>query len=107
MVRVGGCFLQNCIRGNHLARNEILADAEVLKRALGLGAPEPIGRDFDFAERVFLYSNVYIIQNVFSFLANLKLLCLFPYEEKRTDPSTCDTDCDSDHGVDYTQQRLL
>ncbi len=50
MVRVGGCFLQNCVGGNHLARNEVLADAEVLERALGLGAPEPIGWDFDFAE---------------------------------------------------------
>jgi hypothetical protein len=37
----------------------------VLKRALGLGAPEPIGWDLDFAERVFLYSNACIIQNVF------------------------------------------
>jgi hypothetical protein len=65
MVGVGGSFLQNGVRGNHLARNEVLADAEVLKRALGLSAPKPIGWDFDFAERVFLYSNVCIIQNVF------------------------------------------
>ncbi len=33
----------------HLAWNQIFADAEVLKRALGLGTPEPIGWDFDFA----------------------------------------------------------
>jgi hypothetical protein len=32
---------------------------------LGLSAPKPIGWNFDFAERVFLYSNVCIIQNVF------------------------------------------
>src|SRR3984893_4979366 len=37
MVRVGGGFLQNGIRGNHLARNEVLADTEVLKGALDLG----------------------------------------------------------------------
>ena len=64
MVRIGRSFLENRVCGNHLTRNEILADAEVLKRALGLSAPEPVGRDFNFAERVFLYSCVGIIQNV-------------------------------------------
>ena len=39
MVRVGGGFLQNRVRGNHLARDQVLADAEVLKGALGLSAP--------------------------------------------------------------------
>ncbi len=39
MVRVGGGFLQNGVCGNHLARDQILADAEVLKGALGLGSP--------------------------------------------------------------------
>jgi hypothetical protein len=38
MVRVGGGFLQNGIRGNHLARNEVLADTEVLKGALDLAS---------------------------------------------------------------------
>jgi hypothetical protein len=50
IVGVGGSFLQKGVRGNHLARNEILADAEVLKGALRLGAPEPIGWDLDLAE---------------------------------------------------------
>ena len=67
MVRIGRSFLENCVRGNHLTRNEIFADAEVLKRALGLSAPEPVGWDFDFAQRVFLYSSVGIIQNVILF----------------------------------------
>ena len=49
MVRIGGSFLKNCVRDNHLARNEVLAHTEVLKRALGLSAPEPVGRDFDFS----------------------------------------------------------
>ena len=31
MVRVGGGFLQNGVRGNHLTRDQVLADAEVLK----------------------------------------------------------------------------
>jgi hypothetical protein len=39
MVRVGGGFFQNGVRCNHLTRNKIFADAEVLKGALGLGAP--------------------------------------------------------------------
>ena len=49
MVRVGRSFLKNCVRGNHLARNEVLANTEVLKGALGLSAPEPVGWDFDFS----------------------------------------------------------
>jgi len=48
----------------HLARNQIRADAEVFKWALGLSSPKPIGWDFDFAERVFLDSNICIIQSV-------------------------------------------
>jgi hypothetical protein len=36
---------------------------------LGLSPPEPIGWDFDFAERVFLYPAVCIIQ-LFSFFVN-------------------------------------
>jgi hypothetical protein len=67
IVGVGGCFLQNRVRRNHLARNEVFADAEVLKGALGLSAPKPIGWDFDFAERIFLYSDICIIQSVFLF----------------------------------------
>ena len=39
MVRVGGGFFQNGVGCNHLMRNKISADAEVLKGALGLGAP--------------------------------------------------------------------
>ena len=39
VVRVGGGFLQNGVRGNHLTRDQVLADAEVFKGALGLGAP--------------------------------------------------------------------
>jgi hypothetical protein len=39
MVGVGSGLLQNGVGGNHLARNKILADAEVLEGTLGLGAP--------------------------------------------------------------------
>jgi hypothetical protein len=64
MVRVCSSFFQDGVRRDHLTRNEIFADAEVLKRALGLGAPEPVSWNFDLTQRVFLYSNFSVIQNV-------------------------------------------
>ncbi len=39
VVRDGGGFLQRGIGGDHLARHQIFADAEMLERALGLSAP--------------------------------------------------------------------
>ena len=39
MVRDGGGLLQCGVGRDHLAGNQVLADAEMLKRALGLGAP--------------------------------------------------------------------
>src|ERR1700747_518069 len=61
-VGVGSSFLQNSVRANHLPWNQIRADAEVFKRALGLSPPKPIGWYFDFAERVFLDSSICIGQ---------------------------------------------
>ena len=52
VVRVSGGFLQNGVRRNHLARNQILADAEVFKRALGLSAPEFVSGNLDLAKAV-------------------------------------------------------
>src|SRR5580658_8783010 len=52
MVRVSGRFLQDGIRGYHLPRDQILADAKVLKRALGLGSPQFVGGNLDLAEAV-------------------------------------------------------
>ena len=49
MIRVGGGFLQNCVRCNHLAGNQVLTDTEVLKRALCLSAPEFVGGHPDLA----------------------------------------------------------
>jgi hypothetical protein len=48
-VRISRGLLQDGVRRDHLAWNQIFADAEMLKRALGLGAPESIGWDLDFA----------------------------------------------------------
>src|SRR5271166_137140 len=39
MVRDGGGLLQGGVGRDHLARNQVLADAKMLKRALGLSAP--------------------------------------------------------------------
>ncbi len=39
MVGVGRGLFQDGVGGDHFARHQILADAEVLQRALGLGAP--------------------------------------------------------------------
>ena len=47
VIRGGGGFLQGGIGGDHFARNQILADAEMLERALGLSAPQLVRRDFN------------------------------------------------------------
>jgi hypothetical protein len=52
VVGVSGGFLQNGVSGNHLARNEILADAEMLKGTLGLSAPQFVSRNLDLAKAV-------------------------------------------------------
>ena len=39
MVGIGAGLFQDGIGANHLARDQVLADAEVLERALRLGAP--------------------------------------------------------------------
>jgi hypothetical protein len=52
MVHVGRRLLQDGADGDHLARDEILADAEMLERTLGLSAPRPVDRDVDGAAAV-------------------------------------------------------
>ena len=44
VVGDGGGLLQGRVGGDHLARNQILADAEVFERALGLSAPQLVCR---------------------------------------------------------------
>ena len=58
MVGIGGGFLQDGVGGDHFARNQILPDAEVLERALGLRAPELVGRNIYFAEAIGFLANV-------------------------------------------------
>src|SRR5215469_793978 len=43
VVRNGSCFLQGGVGRDHLARNQVLANAEMFKRTLGLSAPELVG----------------------------------------------------------------
>src|SRR5882762_7808355 len=56
-VRDGGGFLQGGVSSDHLARNQVLADAEMFKGTLGLSAPEPVGGYFNDAKAVSLFSH--------------------------------------------------
>src|SRR5260370_25418589 len=46
MIGFGSGLLQYGISGDHLTRNQIVADVEMLERALGLSAPKFVGGDF-------------------------------------------------------------
>src|SRR5215471_10813185 len=53
-----GGFLQRGVGRDHFAWNEVLPDAEMFKRSLGLSAPELVGGHFDDTEAVSLVSHV-------------------------------------------------
>jgi hypothetical protein len=57
MIRIGSGFLKDGVSGNHFAWDQVLADAEVLKRALSLRAPEFVSRNIYFAEAVCFLAN--------------------------------------------------
>jgi hypothetical protein len=59
MVGVGGGLLQEDIGANHFARDQVPADAEVLERALRLGAPELVSGNGYLAKAVGLFTNVW------------------------------------------------
>src|SRR5262249_13863925 len=52
MVGGGGGLLQDRVASDHLARDQILADTEVLERTLSLCTPELVGRDVHHAEAI-------------------------------------------------------
>ena len=52
VVRCCRAPLQDRIGGDHLARHQVLPDAEVLERALRLRSPEPVRGNLDLAEAV-------------------------------------------------------
>ena len=58
VVGDGGGFLQGGVGRDHFAGNQILADAEMLERTLGLSAPELVRRHFNDAEAVRLFSHL-------------------------------------------------
>src|SRR6202041_3565363 len=58
VVGVGGGFLQGGVGSDHFTRNQILADAEVLQRALGLRAPQLVSRNIYFAKAIGFLTNV-------------------------------------------------
>src|SRR5215472_4661023 len=60
MVCCGSGFLQDRIGSDHLPRNQIFADAEMLERALGLSAPQFVRRHFNFAETIGLLAKLVI-----------------------------------------------
>jgi hypothetical protein len=58
MVRSGGGFLQGGVGGDHFSGNQVLPDAEMLERALGLSAPQLVCRHFNHTEAIALFSHV-------------------------------------------------
>jgi hypothetical protein len=52
MVGRGSCALYDRVGNDHLARDQVLTDAEMLQGALGLRAPEFFSRHFDPAQAV-------------------------------------------------------
>src|SRR6266403_5907259 len=57
-IYVGGCLFQDRVGRDHFARYQILADAEMLERALCLRSPEFVGGDVDLAKAIHLFANV-------------------------------------------------
>ena len=51
-VRVGRPLLQDGVGGNHLPRDQVLADAEMFQRSLGLGTPELIGWNINRSQAI-------------------------------------------------------
>src|SRR5258707_3194007 len=48
----GSCTLYHCVGSDHLARDQVLTDAEILQGTLGLRAPDLFSRHFDPAQAV-------------------------------------------------------
>src|SRR5262245_521897 len=52
MVSGRRSLLQDCVGGDHLARDQVLANAEVLERALSLSTPQLVDGYLDHAEAI-------------------------------------------------------
>src|SRR5262249_58671440 len=58
MVGGGSGLLQDRVRGDHLARDQVLADTEVLERTLSLSSPQLVCWHFNHSEAVCFASHV-------------------------------------------------
>src|ERR1700722_15944811 len=58
MVGIGRGLLEDGVGGDHLARDQVPPDAEVLERALRLGAPEFVAGNTNLAETVGFDTNI-------------------------------------------------
>src|SRR6516225_1410813 len=58
MVRDGGGLLQDRVARDHLARNEVLADREMLQRALRLRSPQLVGGNPNLTKAVNLSAHI-------------------------------------------------
>ncbi len=58
MVRGGGGLLQGGVGGDHFSGYQVLPDAEMLERALGLSAPQLVRGHFNHTEAIALFSHV-------------------------------------------------
>jgi hypothetical protein len=52
MIDLGCGLLQRRIGNDHFTRHQVVADTEVLQRALRLGPPQLVGGDLDLAKTV-------------------------------------------------------
>src|SRR3984893_7908183 len=57
MIGVGRRLFQYCIGGDHLPRDQVLADAEMLQRALGLRSPQLVSGHLHHAQTVGFSAN--------------------------------------------------
>jgi hypothetical protein len=57
MIRCGGSFFQDGVGRDHFTGDQVLADAEMLERALGLSTPQFVGGHFNYTEAVILFSH--------------------------------------------------
>src|SRR5258705_8899310 len=64
MIGISGGFLQNGVRADHLARDQILPDAEMFKRSLGLRSPQCVAWHIHFTEAVSFLTKVLLLEGV-------------------------------------------
>src|SRR5260370_37732607 len=64
MIGISGSFLQNGVRADHLAWDQILPDAEMFKRSLGLRSPQLVAWHIHFTEAISFLTKVLLLEGV-------------------------------------------